>query len=201
LKEELESLIDLIKQSIAPSSAAPPPPSAPTPSTSRTTAPAPPASEKPKREWKSGDDCSARYTGDGKWYPARITSVAGSSEQPIYTVIFKGYDTPETISQKDLRPASNQFGNGTPSSSAPLLGGGEGKRKAGEPSAAELEKEKKKKKNEKKAETQKAKAEEQANRQKGWQSFAKKSAKKGVSIPGMAGEHDLFSSLAFHQTN
>ncbi|GAA5832224.1 hypothetical protein JCM5353_008204 [Sporobolomyces roseus] len=188
LKEELESLIDLIKQSIAPSSAAP--------STSRTTAPAPPASDKPKREWKSGDDCSARYTGDGKWYPARITSVAGSSEQPIYTVIFKGYDTPETISQKDLRPASNQFGNGAPSSSAPLLGGGgEGKRKAGEPSAAELEKEKKKKKNEKKAETQKAKAEEQANRQKGWQSFAKKSAKKGVSIPGMAGE-SMFRSPA-----
>lgn len=61
-----------------------------------------------------------------------------------------------------------------------------------------MEKEKKKKKNEKKAETQKAKAEEQANRQKGWQSFAKKSAKKGVSIPGMAGEHEtvLFTSVS-----
>lgn len=84
-----------------------------------------------------------------------------------------------------------------------MLGGGGGeKRKAGEPSAAEMEKEKKKKKNEKKAETQKAKAEEQANRQKGWQSFAKKSAKKGVSIPGMAGEHAVvFDTVYADQTS
>lgn len=73
------------------------------------------------------------------------------------------------------------------------MGGGAGeKRKASsrEPSQAELDKEKKKKKNEKKAETQKAKAEEQASRQKGWQAFAKKSAKKGVHIPGMTGKYE-----------
>ncbi|GAA5895516.1 uncharacterized protein JCM6883_001532 [Sporobolomyces salmoneus] len=193
LKEELESLIDLIKQSIAPTPAPAPPP--PVASTS-TSAPSTSTETKPKRLWKTGDDCSARYAGDGKWYPARITSVSGSTEQPVYTVIFKGYDTPETVTQKDLRPASNQFGNGAtnPSTAPPTSGLGE-KRKAGEPSQAELDKEKKKKKNEKKAETQKAKAEEQASRQKGWQSFAKKSAKKGVHIPGMTGE-SMFRSPA-----
>jgi len=203
LKEELESLIDLIKQSIAPTPSSAPPPPAPVPSTSKSastsTTTTSTSESKPKKVWKSGDDCSARYTGDGKWYPAKITSVAGSTEAPIYTVIFKGYDTPETVTQKDLRPASNQFGNGAaPANAGPPLGGGDaggGKRKAGEPSQAELDKEKKKKKNEKKAETQKAKAEEQANRQKGWQSFAKKSAKKGVHIPGMTGE-SMFRSPA-----
>ncbi|GAA5836934.1 hypothetical protein JCM3766R1_006302 [Sporobolomyces carnicolor] len=194
LKEELESLIDLIKQSIAPTAA--PSPAPPVASTSSASAPAA-SDSKPKRTWKSGDDCSARYAGDNKWYPARITSIAGSSEQPVYTVIFKGYDTPETVTHKDIRPASNQFGNGAaPPSSASTTGGTTGeKRKLGEPSQAELDKEKKKKKNEKKAETQKAKAEEQANRQKGWQSFAKKSAKKGVHIPGMTGE-SMFRSPA-----
>ncbi|GAA5873714.1 hypothetical protein JCM16303_002564 [Sporobolomyces ruberrimus] len=203
LKGELESLIELIKQSIAPTPAPAPP--APTASGSKTTtttstSTATGGENKPKKVWKSGDDCSARYTGDGKWYPARITSIAGSTEQPIYTVVFKGYDTPETVTQKDLRPSNNQFGNGQPPVTAgEPLGGGEGsggsKRKAGEPSQAELDKEKKKKKNEKKAETQKAKAEEQASRQKGWQSFAKKSAKKGVNIPGMSGE-SMFRSPA-----
>ncbi|GAA5927058.1 uncharacterized protein JCM15063_000445 [Sporobolomyces koalae] len=198
LKEELESLIDLIKQSIAPSAAAPAPtlaPSAPTASTSSGVHASKSAqSDKPKREWKTGDDCSARYAGDGKWYPARITSVAGSSDQPIYTVVFKGYDTPETVTLKDLRPPSNQFGNG-PAIAGDVPTGSSEKRKAGEPSQAELDKERKKKKNEKKAETQKAKAEEQASRQKGWQSFAKKSVKKGVNIPGMSGE-SMFRSPA-----
>ncbi|GAA5961374.1 hypothetical protein JCM3765_004394 [Sporobolomyces pararoseus] len=202
LKEELESLIDLIKQSIAPTPAPPVPSTSTSASTSASTSTAQQES-KPKRVWKTGDDCSARYSQDGKWYPARITSIAGSSEHPVYTVLFKGYDTPETVNQKDLRPPSNQFGNGSTAptsasgSSTPLGAGAGEKRKASsrEPSQAELDKEKKKKKNEKKAETQKAKAEEQASRQKGWQSFAKKSAKKGVHIPGMTGE-SMFRSPA-----
>ncbi|GAA6064082.1 hypothetical protein JCM10212_002724 [Sporobolomyces blumeae] len=214
LKDELESLIDLIRQSIAPPQApAPAPPAASassstaTPSTSRGTSQ--PSSSAPKREYKTGDDCSARYEGDGKWYPARITSIAGSSDQPVFTVVFKGYDTPETVSLKDLRPANSHAGHGAAAASASASasagaaaaaagasGAGE-KRKAGERelSQAELDKEKKKKKNEKKAETQKAKAEEQAAKQKGWQSFAKKSAKKGVNIPGISGE-SMFRSPA-----
>ncbi|GAA5966709.1 hypothetical protein JCM21900_002855 [Sporobolomyces salmonicolor] len=199
LKEELESLIALIKESLgaqapapAPAAASPAPaavkpstsassstarPAAPSASTSR------PASAQPKHDFKSGDDCSARYEGDGKWYPARITSISGSSDQPVYTVVFRGYDTPEIVSAKDVRPPSKWDAATTAGGSAV----GE-KRKLGEPTQEDLEKERKKKKNEKKAETQKMKAQEQNAKQKGWQAFAKKSAKKGVSIPGLQGE-------------
>ncbi|GAA5903627.1 hypothetical protein JCM5296_001373 [Sporobolomyces johnsonii] len=193
LKDELESLIALIKESLGAQAPAPPPaaaspaPSSAKPSTPRSAAPSAstsrPASAQPKHDFKSGDDCSARYEGDGKWYPARITSISGTSDQPVYTVVFRGYDTPEIVSAKDVRPPSKWDA----ATSAGGSGVGE-KRKLGEPTKEDLEKERKKKKNEKKAETQKMKAEEQNAKQKGWQAFAKKSAKKGVSIPGLQGE-------------
>lgn len=47
-------------------------------------------------------------TGDKGFYPARITSVTGSSTQPIYTVKFKSYDTSETLRAKDIRPITNK---------------------------------------------------------------------------------------------
>lgn len=53
------------------------------------------------------------------------------------------------------------------------------------------EKERKRKKNEKREVIKKEKQQEQDQRQKGWQSFAKKSTKKGVKIPGVSGELHL----------
>ncbi|ROW13519.1 hypothetical protein VPNG_04388 [Cytospora leucostoma] len=47
-------------------------------------------------------------SGDKGFYPARITSVTGSSTQPIYTVKFKSYDTSETLRAKDIRPITNK---------------------------------------------------------------------------------------------
>lgn len=47
-------------------------------------------------------------TGDKGWYPARITAVTGSANQPMYTVKFKTYDTSETLRAKDIKPASNK---------------------------------------------------------------------------------------------
>lgn len=47
-------------------------------------------------------------SGDKGFYAARITSVTGSSTQPIYTVKFKSYDTVETLRAKDIRPVSNK---------------------------------------------------------------------------------------------
>lgn len=47
-------------------------------------------------------------SGDKGFYPARITSVTGSSTAPIYTVRFKSYDTVETLRGKDIRPVSNK---------------------------------------------------------------------------------------------
>ncbi|KAL7337513.1 hypothetical protein BJY59DRAFT_654566 [Rhodotorula toruloides] len=193
LKTELEDLIQLTKEylrtqagSSASASTASPAPSSAKPSSSASSskpaASSSATSKSSQKAFKTGDDCSCRYT-DGKWYPARITSISGSADKPVYTVVYKGYDTPEVVSANDVRP---------PNSAAAA---GPEKRKAGEMSKEELEKERKRKKNEKKAETQKAKAEAQAGKAKSWQSFAKKSAKKGVHIPGITGE-SMFRSPA-----
>lgn len=56
-------------------------------------------------------------SGDKAFYPARITSITGSSSAPIYIVKFKNYDTTETLRAKDIRPVSNKRkADGTPAS-------------------------------------------------------------------------------------
>jgi survival of motor neuron-related-splicing factor 30 len=53
------------------------------------------------------DTVSARWkTGDGSFYPARITSITGSTSKPVYIVTFKNYATTETLSAKDIKPIS-----------------------------------------------------------------------------------------------
>ena len=48
-------------------------------------------------KWKSGDK---------SFYPARITSITGSSSKPVYIVTFKNYSTTETLSAHDIKPIS-----------------------------------------------------------------------------------------------
>lgn len=47
-------------------------------------------------------------TGDKSFYPARITSITGSSSKPVYIVTFKSYATTETLSAHDIKPISNE---------------------------------------------------------------------------------------------
>lgn len=57
-------------------------------------------------------------SGDKGFYPARITSITGSSTDPIYTVKFKSYDTSEQVRSKDIRPiAQKRKADGTPANS------------------------------------------------------------------------------------
>ena len=50
---------------------------------------------------------SARWkSGDGLFYPARITSITGSTSKPVYIVTFKNYATTDTLSAKDIKPLS-----------------------------------------------------------------------------------------------
>lgn len=49
-------------------------------------------------KWKSGDKA---------FYPARITSITGSSSKPVYIVTFKSYATTETLSAHEIKPISN----------------------------------------------------------------------------------------------
>jgi survival of motor neuron-related-splicing factor 30 len=57
------------------------------------------------------------HSGDKGFYPARITSITGSSTAPVYIVKFKNYDTTETLRAKDIKPISNsnkRKADGTP---------------------------------------------------------------------------------------
>lgn len=46
-------------------------------------------------------------SGDNSFYPARITSITGSSSKPVYIVTFKSYATTETLSARDIKPISS----------------------------------------------------------------------------------------------
>lgn len=106
-------------------------------------------------------------------YEARVTAVTGSSDSPLYTVIFKGYTTPTTLNSSQVRALTLNNVQAPPD---PV------KRKADE--MDEREKEKKKKKNEKWTSTMTARTEETVQKKNAWESFGKKAAKKGVKIGG-----------------
>ncbi|TBU48164.1 hypothetical protein BD309DRAFT_950120 [Dichomitus squalens] len=133
------------------------------------------------KAWAAGDECLAKYSGDGQWYPARIASVGGSADNRQYSVVFKVYNNTELVSASQIKPLP---GNYTASASMGAASAGS-KRKLAK--VEDEEKEKKKKKNEKKLEVRAAKAKEQQEKQMSWQKFAKKSEKKGIHIAGVAG--------------
>ncbi|RMJ08154.1 hypothetical protein BHE90_012403 [Fusarium euwallaceae] len=135
LKEELNNFIDLLNENIAelkPKQAPKPAPKQPSPPPepekwSRENHPAfkktTPAEEKEDApvHYQVNDTVLAKWvTGDKAFYPARITSITGSSTDPIYIVKFKTYDNTETLRSRDIRPVSNKRkADGTPLSSAP----------------------------------------------------------------------------------
>ncbi|KIM32779.1 hypothetical protein M408DRAFT_326517 [Serendipita vermifera MAFF 305830] len=186
LAEELKELISLTEQSLAaanPSKAASSSRSAGTNGASTSTPAASSSATSGKPAWAAGDECLAKYSGDDKWYPARITSVGGSEEKRVYSVVFKGYNSTELVAANALKRLSpSQMQHFSNSSVLPSAGT---KRKL--TADEEAEREKKKKKNEKKLEVRAAKAQEQDTKKASWQKFATKSVKKGVGIAGVAG--------------
>ncbi|KAF8626528.1 hypothetical protein AX15_004833 [Amanita polypyramis BW_CC] len=167
LQSELKELIELAQAAVAQAEAA----SSTKSDSSRK------ASATPTHAWSAGDECLAKYSSDGQWYPARITSLGGSTENRVYSIVFKGYNTTELVKASDLKPLPPNYVAIMPSSST--------KRKLTK--VEEEERERKKKKTEKKLEARAAKAKEQQVKQATWQKFAKKSEKKGVHIAGVAG--------------
>ncbi|KAF8521471.1 hypothetical protein JB92DRAFT_1800037 [Gautieria morchelliformis] len=164
LRSELKELIDLTKAAIAQAEA--PKPETRKHAVSAAVAP----------DYAAGDEILAKYSGDGSWYPARVTSVGGSSDNRVYSVVFKGYNNTELLTATALKRLPPSYGNLAPSSS---------KRKLSKED--EEEREKKKKKNEKKIEIRAQKAKEQLSKQATWQKFTKKAEKKGVNIAGVSG--------------
>lgn len=124
LKAELEEFISLTEASIAELKPATPTSSVSQPhakekwqkeshpayqsSHRKTTESAPPEEAPTPISFSVNDNVLARWTsGDGAWYPARITSITGSSSNPVYIVSFKSYATTETLSARDIKPTSN----------------------------------------------------------------------------------------------
>ncbi|KAH7319680.1 hypothetical protein B0I35DRAFT_478008 [Stachybotrys elegans] len=123
LQDELNNFITLLDENIAELK----PKQAPAPK-KQTTAP-PPQPEKWSREnhpafqnsappkevepatvaYRVNENVMAQWKhGDGRYYPARITSITGSSADPVYIVKFTGYDETENLSAADIRPHSNK---------------------------------------------------------------------------------------------
>lgn len=175
LRKELKELISLTEQALAQQGAATSSSAASSSSKKRD------AQLSSAPQWKAGDECLAKYSSDGQWYPARIASVGGSVENRFYTIVFKTYNTTELVNSSAIRviPPNHQASNN------PYLSSTSNKRKLTKDE--EDERERKKKKNEKKLEVRAQKAKEQNEKQATWQKFAKKSEKKGIHIAGVAG--------------
>ncbi|KAL4964652.1 uncharacterized protein BDV14DRAFT_174498 [Aspergillus stella-maris] len=136
LQAELEELINLTETSIAELKPATPQPSA---------APAKPKARDdyaskpsyrptfeqadehytaPPQSFSVNEHVLARWvSGDNSFYPARITSITGSSSNPVYIVSFKSYQTVESLTAKDLKPIQNsdsrkRKADGSPGSSS-----------------------------------------------------------------------------------
>ena len=78
------------------------------PAFKKTAAPAEDKEEAPVN-YQVNDTVMAKWvSGDKGFYPARITSITGSSTAPIYLVKFKSYDNTETLRSRDIRPVSNK---------------------------------------------------------------------------------------------
>lgn len=133
LKTELEELITLTETSIAelkPPATASHPAQPPPKESWKEQGPRKPRDENteephaaPPASFRVNDNVLARWvSGDGSFYPARITSITGSSSNPVYLVSFKSYSTKENLTSKDIRPVAGfdrkRKADGTPGSSA-----------------------------------------------------------------------------------
>ena len=122
------------------------------------------------------DSLSNRLNVTPHRYSARVTVVSGSVDDPLYTIIFKGYNIPTTLPATLLRPVGTDETGAIPNAVGGI------KRKPAE--MDEREKEKRKKKNEKRQEVNAAKTAETNEKKNAWQNFGKKATKKGVKIGG-----------------
>ncbi|KAM0277739.1 hypothetical protein ACHAQH_005600 [Verticillium albo-atrum] len=147
LQAELQEMISLIDESLAelkpkqaPQPAAPvKPPTPPEPekwsrenhpafkktAAAAATQPAEDDAAAAQATYNVNDTVLAKWvTGDKGFYPARITSITGSSTARVYIVKFKSYDNTETLRAKDIRPVSNKRkADGIPAASSPAPSG------------------------------------------------------------------------------
>ncbi|KAK9900221.1 hypothetical protein P389DRAFT_192507 [Cystobasidium minutum MCA 4210] len=143
--------------------------------------------------FSTGASVLAKWHKDHKFYPGIIANVAGTTDDPVYTVIFDVDKSTEVLRKGDVKAMSEskkrafQFsgGGGKDSDGAASDSAASG---SGAPSKRAKQAAEKSEKKALKEEDRKTRVAEQNSRQSSWQSFAKKSTKKGVHIPGVKGE-------------
>jgi survival-of-motor-neuron-related-splicing factor 30 len=208
LKAELSDLIDLLKDQIKqeeaeadakqrkwqqkkfPVSTASPQTASPAPASDENTPePAQPSPAKPE-SFKVGDVVSAKWvSGDGAYYPAKVTEVTGSSSHPYYTVQFiKWEDTIQTLPGYHLRVLTDDKKRKAVAVEREQVP------KKVDPAAREAAEEKKRRKLVEKQELER--------QQKNWQNFAARGPKKrtgavGKSVP--IGSNSMFKTPETHQ--
>lgn len=163
LRDELANLIALTKQYEADQAAA------------RAKAPKASSASESAHKYVAGEECMARHPEDGRWYAARILTVAGSVAQPVYSVLLPKQQTTHMLTASDLRPRRAHANAAAPAPAyvAP--------KKA--PMTTE-ERERKRLKKAKKQEREAAKNREHDEKQSAWQKFQAKAAKKRYDVAG-----------------
>ncbi|RUO96268.1 hypothetical protein BC936DRAFT_142305 [Jimgerdemannia flammicorona] len=107
-----------------------------------------------------GSMCLAKWSVDGKMYPATVTAVGGSDQ--VYSVVFKGYTDVEIVRPEDVRPM--------PAGGSGAAAGKLGKRE----SVFDVGEEDKRKKKPKRDKNAPKKVAEEVVKQKAWLNFATK---------------------------
>lgn len=136
LKSELDDAIGLLTETLAelkPPTTSAPKPKEPSPPPVKEKwsrenhpafkKPAPPEEKEPDSapiRYQVNDNVLAKWVpGDKSFYPARITSITGSSTDPIYIVKFKSYNNTEQLRSRDVRPiAQKRKADGPPTASS-----------------------------------------------------------------------------------
>lgn len=155
-------------------------------------------------QYHAGDECMARHQADGRWYPARITSVAGSAENPVYSILYTKHRTTDVVTASDLRPrqqhANAQAGmageaSGLTTTATMTMASTKPKNTGAlrpmTNDERERERERKRARKEKKLEREAAKNMEHDRKQSSWQKFQAKAVKKKY---GVAGDRSMFKT-------
>ena len=150
LRDELANLIALTKQYEADQAAA------------RAKAPKASSASESAHKYVAGEECMARLPEDGRWYAARILTVAGSVAQPVYSVLLPKQQTTHMLTASDLRPRQAHANAAAP---APAYVA---------PKKAPMTTE----------EREAAKNREHDEKQSAWQKFQAKAAKKRYDVAG-----------------
>lgn len=126
-----------------------------------------------QEQFTAGQEVTARYHEDGKFYPARVVSVAGTADNPLYTILFHKYGNTQVSNATDLRVRKGPLPTRKQETPRPASR-----------TIDDKERERRRLRNEKKRAREASRVQEHAERQNAWLKFAKKGQKKGYGISG-----------------